>query len=203
MGDKDETCAVGTELQRVQLSAAEIWKIMAPTDPRLQLRVIISLVLLVLCRLANIMVPLTFKQAIDILTQIQTGASGAAAAAALTANTVLLHAAMSTVAMFFVWKLTQGLGEIARQYLWVAVQSDLKRRISEQLLGHLHSLSFRFHVSSKSGQVLGYRHVLIRGRDVSLFAARDWRVPDFVLLMFALRVSYACISARADAPNHG
>ncbi len=154
MGDKNDTSVVGAELEKVQLSAGEIWRVMMPTDKKLQFRVGVSVVLLVLCRLANIMVPLTFKAAIDILTQIQTGVGGRAAAAALTANAALLHAAMSTVAMFFVWKLTQGLGEIARQYLWVAVQSDLKRRISERLLGHLHSLSFRFHVSSKSGQTL-------------------------------------------------
>jgi len=154
MGDKNDTSVVGAELEKVELSAVEIWRLMVPTDKKLQFRVVVSLVLLVLCRLANIMVPLTFKQAIDILTQIQTGVGGAAAAAAVSANAALLHAAMSTVGMFFVWKLTQGLGEIARQYLWVAVQSDLKRRISQRLLEHLHSLSFRFHVSSKSGQTL-------------------------------------------------
>jgi predicted transcriptional regulator with HTH domain len=33
------------------------------------------------------------------------------------------------VGVFFFWKLSQGLVDILRQYLWVAVQSDLKRRV--------------------------------------------------------------------------
>ena len=66
----------------------------------------------------------------------------------------LLSVAMTTVGLFFFWKLTQGLMEVLRQYVWVAVQSDLKQRISERLLRHLHNLSLRFHVTSKSGQTL-------------------------------------------------
>ena len=36
-----------------------------------QARVGVSLVLLLFCRLANVMVPLTFKHAIDLLTEVQ------------------------------------------------------------------------------------------------------------------------------------
>jgi len=159
---KIDKSPMGMELEKVDLSFREIWKLMVPTERALQARVGVSLILLVVCRLANIMVPLTFKHAIDILTQIQTttvaAAGGSAAAAAVAAaaaqNIVLVHAAMVTVGMFLTWKLTQALGEVVRQYLWVAVQSDLKRRISERLLQHLHNLSIRFHVTSKSGQTL-------------------------------------------------
>ena len=45
----------------------------------------------------------------------------------------------------------QTLSEVLRQYAWVRVASDLRRRTSETLLAHLHSLSMRFHVTSKSG----------------------------------------------------
>jgi len=151
MGDRDGLAGLGSDSAKVQLSTREIWAIMAPTDPGLRLRVVLSVVLLVLCRLANIMVPLTFKRAIDILTELQ---GGAAAMTAFTAAAPLLQAATGTVGMFLMWKLIQGLGEVVRQYMWVAVQSDLKRRVSEQLLGHLHNLSMRFHVTSKSGQTI-------------------------------------------------
>lgn len=150
MGERDGPAGPGSDYDKVQLSAREIWEIMAPTDPALRVRVVLSVVLLVLCRMANVMVPLTFKRAVDILTEVQAGAG----AAALTASAPLLSAAVATVGCFFLWKLTQGLGEVLRQYIWVAVQSDLKRRVSERLLKHLHNLSIRFHVTSKSGQTL-------------------------------------------------
>ena len=155
---KNDTSAIGKELQEVQISAREIWDMMVPTERALQARIGVSLVLLLVCRLANLMVPLTFKRAIDILSELQASAAGAAAVASSAASAAhsaaLLQLAVTTVGMFFVWKLTQGLGEVLRQYLWVAVQSDLKRRISERLLRHIHALSLRFHVTSKSGQTL-------------------------------------------------
>jgi ABC-type transport system involved in Fe-S cluster assembly fused permease/ATPase subunit len=46
------------------------------------------------------------------------------------------------------------MSDVLRQYTWVRVASDLRRRASELLLAHLHSLSMRFHVTSKSGEVL-------------------------------------------------
>lgn len=108
--------------------------------------------------------------------------------------------------MFFVWKLTQGMGEIARQYLWVAVQSDLKKRISERLLGHLHSLSFRFHVSSKSGQVSRRRWhssscsccLAIDATDACHFVAEGLRVLDeFQSLTLSRLCVRVCVCARA------
>jgi hypothetical protein len=151
LGDSDGLAGLGSDSAKLQLSTREIWAIMAPTDPGLRLRVVLSVVLLVLCRVANIMVPLTFKRAIDILTELQ---AGAVTMTAFTAAAPLLYAATGTVGMFLMWKLIQGLGEVVRQYMWVAVQSDLKRRVSERLLGHLHNLSMRFHVTSKSGLTL-------------------------------------------------
>ena len=38
----------------------------------------VSLVLLLFCRLANVMVPLTFKHAVDLLTEVQAAVSHSA-----------------------------------------------------------------------------------------------------------------------------
>ena len=91
IGEKDDLAA-GTDIEKVKLSAREIWDMMVPTSLALRARVVFCLVLLLVCRLANIMVPLTFKRVIDILTQIQAGggtASAASAAAAVASGNVV------------------------------------------------------------------------------------------------------------------
>ncbi|KAJ1490226.1 P-loop containing nucleoside triphosphate hydrolase protein [Baffinella frigidus] len=99
------------------------------------------------------MIPLSFKGLVDNLSLLGGGQTLVASS-----STTAVNMALQFMIMFVGWKLLQvrpsTLSDVLRQYAWVRVASDLRRRTSETLLAHLHSLSMRFHVTSKSGEVL-------------------------------------------------
>ncbi|CAI5762801.1 ATP-binding cassette sub-family B member 6, mitochondrial isoform X1 [Podarcis lilfordi] len=110
----------------------------------LQGLVIVCLMLMGLERGINVFVPLYYKYIVNDLT---TGASWR-----ILLQTVCIYAAL---------KFLQGGGAGStgfisnmRTFLWIRVQQFTSREIQVQLLRHLHSLSLRWHLGRKTGEVL-------------------------------------------------
>nr|XP_032813025.1 ATP-binding cassette sub-family B member 6, mitochondrial [Petromyzon marinus]XP_032813026.1 ATP-binding cassette sub-family B member 6, mitochondrial [Petromyzon marinus] len=111
---------------------------------RLQLAVLLCLVMLAGERVVNVFVPLYYKNIVNDLTQ---------------------EAPWSTVAWTVVTyvglKFLQGGGAGSsgfisnlRTFVWIRVQQFTNREVQVQLFEHLHSLSLRWHLGRKTGEVL-------------------------------------------------
>uniref|UniRef100_A0A3Q2PYW5 ATP-binding cassette sub-family B member 6 n=1 Tax=Fundulus heteroclitus TaxID=8078 RepID=A0A3Q2PYW5_FUNHE len=127
--------------KKVQLLVPYMW-------PRgnivLQLLVLFCLGLLGVERAINVFVPIYYKNIVNELTD---GSSWPAVA--------------STVAVYVGLKFLQGGGAGAsgfvsnlRSFLWIRVQQYTNRVVQVRLFAHLHSLSLRWHLGRKTGDVL-------------------------------------------------
>lgn len=155
-------------------------KLVAPKELRFQIRTAFCFGLLVMTRAANTMIPLMYKATVDALGEVSKVGLNTAAGA------IAFQTAVFSVSMYVAWKLTQGLGDAIRQYAWVKVLSDLRKRLSVEVLRHLHSLSLRFHVTSKSGETL---QVIEKG---TLGLERLLDVVPFRLFPAAVDVALVC-----------
>lgn len=134
-----------------------LWPHIWPGDRAdLKLRVVWSLVLLLLAKLATLSVPFTFKWAIDALT----GADTAPVQASnwtlwLIASPLLMTAAYGGGRVLMA-VLTQW-----RDGIFAKVAMHAVRRLAYLTFVHMHELSLRFHLERKTG---GLTRVLERGR---------------------------------------
>ncbi|XP_029376334.1 ATP-binding cassette sub-family B member 6 [Echeneis naucrates] len=110
----------------------------------LQLLVIFCLGLLGIERAINVFVPIYYKNIVNELTD---GRSW--------------HTVATTVCIYVVLKFLQGGGAGAsgfvsnmRSFLWIRVQQFTNRVVQVRLFAHLHSLSLRWHLGRKTGDVL-------------------------------------------------
>ncbi|XP_075465737.1 ATP-binding cassette sub-family B member 6 [Ascaphus truei] len=110
----------------------------------LQLLVLFCMGLMGLERVINVFVPIYYKKIVDELTE---GAPW--------------HALAVTVCVYVLLKLLQGGGAGAtgfvsnlRTFLWIRVQQFTNRQVQIRLFSHLHSLSLRWHLGRKTGEVL-------------------------------------------------
>uniref|UniRef100_A0A4W6G528 ATP-binding cassette sub-family B member 6 n=1 Tax=Lates calcarifer TaxID=8187 RepID=A0A4W6G528_LATCA len=110
----------------------------------LQLLVLLCLVLLGVERAINVFVPIYYKNIVNDLTD---GSSWRTVA--------------TTVFIYVLLKFLQGGGAGAsgfvsnmRSFLWIRVQQFTNRVVQVRLFAHLHSLSLRWHLSRKTGDVL-------------------------------------------------
>ncbi|XP_068165695.1 ATP-binding cassette sub-family B member 6-like [Antennarius striatus] len=128
-------------MKKLRLLAPYMW-------PRanivLQLLVIICLILLAVERVINLFVPIYYKNIVNELTD---GSSWKTLA--------------TTVCIYVLFKILQGGGigssgfvNNIRNFLWIRVQQYTNRTIQVNLLVHLHSLSLRWHLGRKTGEVL-------------------------------------------------
>ncbi|XP_056157121.1 ATP-binding cassette sub-family B member 6 [Lampris incognitus] len=126
----------------------KVWLLLPYMWPRgsvfLQLLVVLCLALLGLERAINVFVPIYYKNIVNDLTG---GSSW---------NTVA-----STVGIYVMLKFLQGGGAGAsgfvsnmRSFLWIRVQQYTNRVVQVRLFAHLHSLSLRWHLGRKTGDVL-------------------------------------------------
>jgi len=114
---------------------SEIWV-------ELRLRVFAAIVLLVGAKLANVTVPILYKQAVDVLT----GEGGAAAGTA-----VILAVPISLlIAYGLVRVLTVAFGEL-RDAIFAKVAQRAIRTVALRTFQHLHRLALRFHLERKTG----------------------------------------------------
>ncbi|TPX50403.1 hypothetical protein SeLEV6574_g00910 [Synchytrium endobioticum] len=113
----------------------------------LQFLVVACLVLLVLGRIVNVLVPYNYKAVVDALTP---GGSEEA-------GDKRPYFAWGLILIFVALRFLQGgvgLLSSLQSYLWIPVGQYTTRKISVRMLEHLHNLSLNFHLNRKTGEVL-------------------------------------------------
>src|SRR6476661_2740820 len=134
-----------------------LWPYIWPSDRAdLKMRVVWSMVLLLLAKLATLAVPFTFKWAIDALT----GADSAPVQSSnwamwLIASPLIMTASYGAVRVLMA-VLTQW-----RDGIFAKVAMHAVRKLAYLTFVHMHELSLRFHLERKTG---GLTRVLERGR---------------------------------------
>ncbi|MBN9580896.1 MAG: ABC transporter ATP-binding protein/permease [Afipia sp.] len=136
---------------------AHLWPYIWPSDRAdLKMRVVWSMVLLLIAKGVTLVVPFTFKWAIDALT-------GADTAPVQSSNWVLWLIA-SPLIMTTSYGLARILMAVLTQWrdgLFASVAMHAVRRLAYLTFTHMHELSLRFHLERKTG---GLTRVLERGR---------------------------------------
>jgi ATP-binding cassette subfamily B protein len=135
-----------------------LWPYIWPVERRdLQLRVVLSLLLLVAAKFATIAVPYTFKWATDALT----GEGTAPFAASSWLAWVFAAPIAMTIAYGGMRILMAALTQM-RDGIFAKVAMHAVRRLAYRTFEHMHQLSLRFHLERKTG---GLTRVLERGRN--------------------------------------
>ncbi len=135
-----------------------LWPYIWPSERRdLKGRVVFSLVLLLLAKLATIAVPFTFKWATDALA----GEGGAAPGEPPWIVWVLTAPLALTIA-YGGSRILMALLTQARDGLFAKVAMHAVRRLAMLTFDHMHLLSLRFHLERKTG---GLTRILERGRN--------------------------------------
>jgi ATP-binding cassette, subfamily B, heavy metal transporter len=104
----------------------------------LRVRVVLAMALLIAGKLANITVPLFYKQAVDALS----GAGTAGAVIAVPVGLILAYGLARVT--------SQGFNEL-RNGVFAKVAQRAVRRIALSAFRHIHSLSLRFHLDRRTG----------------------------------------------------
>jgi ATP-binding cassette subfamily B protein len=134
-----------------------LWPYIWPTDrPDLKLRVLGSMGLLLLAKLATIAVPFTFKWATDALAGQPSGPL------ALSWLGYALAAPLALTVAYGGTRVLMALLTQARDGLFAKVAMHAVRRLAIMTFEHMHRLSLRFHLERKTG---GLTRVLERGRN--------------------------------------
>src|SRR3954462_2256023 len=134
-----------------------LWPYFWPGDRAdLKMRVVWSMVLLLIAKLATLSVPFTFKWAIDALTGTGTApVQSSNWALWLIASPLLMTASYGAVRVLMA-VLTQW-----RDGIFAKVAMHAVRKLAYRTFVHMHELSLRFHLERKTG---GLTRVLERGR---------------------------------------
>nr|KAF6495738.1 hypothetical protein HJG63_010130 [Rousettus aegyptiacus] len=113
-------------------------------SPALQLVVLICLGLMGLDRGLNVLVPIFYRNIVNLLTE-----------------KAPWHSLAWTVTTYVFLKFLQGGGTGStgfvsnlRTFLWIRVQQFTSRRVELRLFSHLHELSLRWHLGRRTGEVL-------------------------------------------------
>ncbi|XP_076759855.1 ABC transporter ATP-binding protein/permease Hmt-1 [Xylocopa sonorina] len=132
---------------KIRILAPFLW----PKTFILQLRVIFCFGLLILGRLINLYVPIYNKMIVNSVTET---------VGQFRWDLVLIYVAFK----FLQGGGTGGMGLLnnLRSFLWIRIQQYTTREIEIELFRHLHSLSLRWHLARKTGEVL---KVMDRGTD--------------------------------------
>ena len=132
----------------------KIWKLLPfmwpKSSPLLQLQLFICFLLLAAMRVCNVFVPIFYKRIVDALSESGLLSHGYSA----------VHWPWAQVLAWVSLKslqgggMNQGLLNQARSFLWIRIQQHISRETLVGLFQHLHSLSLRWHMSRKTGEVL-------------------------------------------------
>ncbi|XP_012497968.1 PREDICTED: ATP-binding cassette sub-family B member 6, mitochondrial [Propithecus coquereli] len=127
--------------RKLRLLSGYLWP---RESPALQLVVLICLGLMGLERALNVLVPIFYRDTVNLLTQKAPWSSLA-----------------WTVTTYVFLKFLQGGGTGStgfvsnlRTFLWIRVQQFTSRRVELRLFSHLHELSLRWHLGRRTGEVL-------------------------------------------------
>ncbi|XP_063984581.1 ATP-binding cassette sub-family B member 6 isoform X2 [Diachasmimorpha longicaudata] len=120
-------------------------------DCLLQFRVLFCFMLLIAGRIINLYVPIYNKKIVDSMT------------------VDVLKFRWDLILIYVAFKFLQGGGtggmgvlNNLRSFLWIRIQQFTTREVEVELFRHLHSLSLRWHLSRKTGEVL---RIMDRGTD--------------------------------------
>ena len=177
-----------------------------PRDRRdLQLRVLLSLVLVVIAKLVTVCVPYTFKWATDALVASSGGRTSDDDVA------WSIGAPVTAIIIYGLTRIVMAMLMQAREGIFAQVAMHAVRRLALQTFQHIHRLSLRFHLERKTG---GLTRVLERGRNgieelsrmammtllptivefalvIGVFALEfDWRYVLTVVVMIATYLAY-------------
>jgi ABC-type transport system involved in Fe-S cluster assembly fused permease/ATPase subunit len=135
---------------------AHLWPYIWPSDRvDLKMRVVWSMVLLLVAKLATLSVPFTFKWAIDALTGTDKAVSSSDWKTWLIASPLIMTASYGAIRVLMA-VLTQW-----RDGIFARVAMHAVRKLAYLTFVHMHELSLRFHLERKTG---GLTRVLERGR---------------------------------------
>ncbi|XP_029043529.1 ATP-binding cassette sub-family B member 6 [Osmia bicornis bicornis] len=143
----DNTSAWKNAWYKIKTLSPFLW----PKSFMLQLRVIFCFGLLIAGRLINLYVPIYNSKIVD---------SVSATPITFRWDLVLIYVAFK----FLQGGGTGGMGVLnnLRSFLWIRIQQYTTREIEVELFRHLHSLSLRWHLGRKTGEVL---RIMDRGTD--------------------------------------
>lgn len=116
----------------------------------LRIRVIICLVLVVLLRMLNILVPYTYKKVIDEFTSI---GEDTVSFSSLFYPWVAYYM-LSTFLQGGTGGGTVGILPNLRTYLWIPISQSAYKRISLDIFGHVLALDHHFHLNRKTGELM-------------------------------------------------
>jgi ATP-binding cassette subfamily B protein len=129
-----------------------LWPYIWPAGRRdLQIRIFLSLGLLLIAKLVTIAVPFSFKWATDALT-----GAGSVSLVGVAAGPLAL------TALYGFLRIAMALFTQVRDAAFADVAMNAVRRLAQDVFAHLHSLSLRFHLERKTG---GLTRILERGRN--------------------------------------
>jgi ATP-binding cassette, subfamily B, heavy metal transporter len=135
-----------------------LWPFLWPADRKdLQFRVMLSLGLMLIAKIATVGVPYTFKWATDSLVAVTSGKPLDTWLPALLIGAPILAAILYGSARILMSLLMQ-----LRESIFAPVAMHAVRRLAIQTFEHMHRLSLRFHLERKTG---GLTRVLERGRN--------------------------------------
>jgi ABC-type transport system involved in Fe-S cluster assembly fused permease/ATPase subunit len=135
---------------------AHLWPYIWPSDRvDLKMRVVWSMVLLLVAKLATLSVPFTFKWAIDALTGTDKAVSSSDWKTWLIASPLIMTVSYGAIRVLMA-VLTQW-----RDGIFARVAMHAVRKLAYLTFVHMHELSLRFHLERKTG---GLTRVLERGR---------------------------------------
>jgi ABC-type transport system involved in Fe-S cluster assembly fused permease/ATPase subunit len=158
-GAAEETSAANQSIEQATLirTLLHLWPYIWPGDRAdLKMRVVWSMVLLLVAKLATLSVPFTFKWAIDALT----GADTAPVEASNWTMWLIAPALMMTLGYGGLRVLMAVLTQW-RDGIFARVAMHAVRKLAYRTFIHMHELSLRFHLERKTG---GLTRVLERGR---------------------------------------
>ncbi|KAI8822059.1 P-loop containing nucleoside triphosphate hydrolase protein [Fimicolochytrium jonesii] len=128
-------------LRKVRKLMPFLW----PKPLRLQALVVLCFIFLALGRVVNVLVPLQYKRVVDALTP---GGEG---------DNERPYFAWGAILLYTFFRFLQGgvgLLSSLQYFLWIPVGQYTTREVSVRMLEHLHSLSLKFHINRKTGEVL-------------------------------------------------
>lgn len=128
--------------------------------PLLQLRVAVCFLILVSVRVINVYVPVYYKKIVDGLSS-NTSVDSVDRMLHIVVPQTQLTLPLASIIIYVVLRFLQGgsvgsmgLANNLRSFLWIRVQQFTSRRLQVDVLHHLHSLSLRWHLGRKTGEVL-------------------------------------------------
>ena len=125
----------------------------------LRIRVVLAVLLLVLAKVVNVLVPYLYKLAVDVLSGGAHAGAGAAATTATNATLVVTVPLTIILAYGGARVLSQAFGEL-RDFVFIRVGQHSQRTIALDTFRHLHGLSLAFHLERQTG---GLSRVIERG----------------------------------------